>query len=320
MEAGSRKVYDTSQLAPSLQFPYWRESICEAFAALDPVPQRGAGPAFGSRVELDAIGGINISLVQSQVQCVDRRAAEIRRDARDRLFINLMLRGWSTVSQGSAQTVVHAGEAYVVDTTRPYRLDHPVPFRLLCLDVPRDTLMGRATRGPALAEARSMSYGRAALALGLLRQLRRDDGSLGREEREEALGVALRWLRAALEDHSGPSHGAASFEPAGAVQLWRRAMDCIEQRIREPSLGPADIAAELKVSISYLHKVFALRGCTVAGTLRELRLQRCAEALASASGRRKIAAIASDWGFGDVPNFNRQFKRRFGHAPGEHRR
>ena len=320
MEARSRKVYDTSQVPPAQQFSYWRESICEAFAALDPVPQPSAGPAFGSRVELDQIAGANISLVQSQIQRVDRRPAEIRRDARDRLFINLMLSGWSMVEQGQSRCMVHPGEVYVVDTTRPYRLEHPVPFRLLCLDVPRETLMARAARGPALADARPTSRGRAALAVGLLRQLRRGGDQLGCEEREEALAIALRWLRSALEDHSDAAGTGACIEPCGTVQLWRRAMDCIEQRIGETTLGPADIAAELKVSVSYLHKAFAQRGATVSGTIREQRLQRCAEALARAAGRRKIAAIAAEWGFGDVPHFNRQFKLRFGHTPGEHRR
>lgn len=311
----SRKVYDTSQVPPAQQFAHWRESICEAFAALDPVKSGEASPTFKSRVEVDQVGTANVSLVQSQVQRVDRGTPQIRRDPRDRLFINLMLSGWSVVEQGPSCSLVRPGEIYVVDTTRPYRLEHPVPFRLLCLDVSRDAVAARGARALALAQARSTSGGRGALAIGLLRQLRNNALNLLPQEREDVLATALRWLRCALEDHrAGPD-----IPQSAPVHVWQRAMDCIEQRLREPSLGPPEVAADLKVSLSYLHKAFAQRESTVAGTIRELRLQRCADALAGTGRRRKIATIASDWGFNDIPHFNREFKRRFGHTPSAHR-
>lgn len=89
--------------------------------------------------------------------------------------------------------------------------------------------------------------------------------------------------------------------------------------MREPELTPATIAADLRVSLRYLHRAFAHQDATVAGTLRALRLQRCSERLRRDPGRRTIAAIAQDCGFEDMPHFQRLFRQQFGHTPGEHR-
>jgi AraC-like DNA-binding protein len=89
----------------------------------------------------------------------------------------------------------------------------------------------------------------------------------------------------------------------------------VECRAHQPAL-----ADDLKVSLRYLHHAFAHQGTPVAATVRSLRLTRCAEALATSRGRRTIASIAQDWGFVDVPNFNRLFRGRFGCSPGDYRR
>jgi len=311
----TRKVYSTVSLSPALQFAYWRESICEAFAALDPVTQDGARWPFPSLVEVDPFPGATLSLVQSQAQRVVRAAPQIRRDPSDRVFVNLMLEGSSFIEQAGLRSRVGTGDMYVVDASRPYVLEHPAPFRLLCLALPRERIAARGLPAPAFALARSVREGRGLLALGLLRQLRLEGGRLQAQEGADAFAIACSWLAAALADPAAPS--VAPSPPL--ADLWRRALRVMEHRLTEPELSPAAIAAELRVSLRYLHLAFARQDATVASTLRSLRLQRCAEILRRDPGRRTIAAIAQDCGFIDIPNFQRLFRRHFGHTPGEHR-
>jgi len=80
------------------------------------------------------------------------------------------------------------------------------------------------------------------------------------------------------------------------------------------------IAAELKASLRYLHKAIAHQGATAAGTVRAMRLERCARELGRNAGRRTVSTIAQAWGFTDIPHLHRQFKQRYGHTPGDHRR
>lgn len=311
----TRQCYSTDALPPGQQFAYWRESICQAFAALDPVAEADRGQAFPSLVEVDALPGASLSLVQSQAQRVLRAAPQIRSDPRERLFVNLMLRGSGQVEQGGQRSLVAAGDVYVVDTARPYALQHTQAFRLLCLSLPHQALLGPGRPPPVFAQARPTGQGQARLAVALLHQLRQAAPSLPADCSAEALALATGWLGRTLA-----APGAAPAMPAPPLQdLWRRALRLIEADLRDPALSPPAIAAALKVSLRYLHKAFAAQGATVSGTVRGLRLQRCAEALRHQPGRRSIAAIAADWGFGDMPHFNRLFRQRFGHTPGAHR-
>ncbi len=311
----TRKVYSTASLNPDQQFAYWRESICEAFAALDPVAQDCARQPFLSLVEVDPFPGATLSLVQSQAQRVVRAAPQIRRDPSDCVFVNLMLEGSSLIEQAGVRSRVGAGDMYVVDASRPYVLEHPEPFRLLCLNLPRERIAARGLPAPAFALAHSVREGRGLLALGLLRQLRLEGSRLQAHEGADAFTIACSWLAAVLADPAAPPMAS----PQPHTDLWRRALRVMEQRLAEPELSPATIAVELRVSLRYLHLAFARQDATVASTLRSLRLQRCAEHLRRDPGRRTIAAIAQDCGFMDMPNFQRLFRRHFGHTPGEHR-
>lgn len=315
MEAISRQVFATDHVKSAEHFAYWRESICEAFAALDPTAAVDPKHPFPSRVEVDPFPGGSLSLVQSQPQRVVRAPPQIRRDPRDTLLVNVMLAGVSVVEQGGCRSLVRVGDVYVVDTSRPYLLEHPEPFQLLCLNLPRDTMIGPGRPAPAFAESRSTLLGRGRLAMGLLWQLRREFDALQPEDRADALSVACGWLSAVL----AARHGTSCPPALPLVDLWRRALVVVEARLRDPRLCPRDIAADLRVSLRLLHKAFAHEGVTVSGTVRAMRLERCAQELSRLPGRRNISAIAEDWGFADIPNFHRQFRLRYGHTPGDHR-
>jgi AraC family transcriptional regulator, positive regulator of tynA and feaB len=326
----TRLRFSTDAVPAAQQFAYWRESICRAFAALDPVPDVPADQAFTSLVEVDTLPGASLSLVQSQAQRVARAAAQIRIDPREQLFVNLLLQGSGQVEQDGHRSPVSAGDIYVVDTARPYLLQHAGPFRLLCLSLPRQALEGSGRVGLAFAQPRSSRDGDARLAVGLLRQLRQAVGpervgansnhahhgaAISSACSAEALAIITCWLGRVLA-----APGQTPTRPSLASHdLWLRARHLIELNLRDSTLSPQTLAAELKVSLRYLHKAFAAEGATVATTVRTLRLQRAALALRQHAGRRTIAAIAADWGFDDAPHFTRLFRQQFGHTPSTHR-
>lgn len=61
----------------------------------------------------------------------------------------------------------------------------------------------------------------------------------------------------------------------------------------------------------------AMRGETIAATIRRLRLQRAADRLANS--RLDVSVIASRAGYGSTETFGRAFKEAFGCAPGAYR-
>lgn len=93
----------------------------------------------------------------------------------------------------------------------------------------------------------------------------------------------------------------------------------IRRRFASPDLSPEEIAHRLGCSRAHLYRLFARHGLTVAGYLREVRLQRCHAALAAAGPRETVGDIAFRCGFDNPVYFAHLFYRRFGMRPSEAR-
>lgn len=104
------------------------------------------------------------------------------------------------------------------------------------------------------------------------------------------------------------------------VRIARQAKAYIENHLSDPGLDTEAVAAHCRVSKRYLQAVFADSGETVGSTIREMRLQRCHEALRSHALRNQsVTQIAMHWGFADMPNFCRIYKARFDTPPSRDR-
>ncbi|MGH8290732.1 MAG: AraC family transcriptional regulator [Steroidobacteraceae bacterium] len=95
--------------------------------------------------------------------------------------------------------------------------------------------------------------------------------------------------------------------------------DIIGNLDREISLG--DFAARHRVSPRYVRMLFESEGTSFSEFVREERLQRARSKLLSRRfDHLRISEIAYEVGFNDLSYFNRAFRRRFGHSPGEARK
>jgi AraC-like DNA-binding protein len=127
-------------------------------------------------------------------------------------------------------------------------------------------------------------YDLAALALGA-----------GREAEERAAGRGVR-----------------------AARLLAIKADLLGNLDREVSL--ADVAARHRLSARYVRMLFQGEGTRFTEFVREQRLQRAlAKLLSVRFDHLRISDIAYGVGFNDLSYFNRAFRRRFGHSPGESR-
>ena len=120
----------------------------------------------------------------------------------------------------------------------------------------------------------------------------------------------------------------ALFAPSGPVsvslhadKLFRRICGIIKDSFADPDFGPCELAAEAGISLRYLQKLFTARNSTCSHFIRSVRLDHAARLLhrqASLNTSQPISEIAYTSGYSDYTNFARQFRRRFGHAPGGH--
>lgn len=109
-------------------------------------------------------------------------------------------------------------------------------------------------------------------------------------------------------------------ERRSGLTLFDRAVAYIEQAFHDPQLSPATVAAALRISIRYLHLLFAQRGHTAAGWIKERRLVHCRQALANVDSGLNVTDVALEAGFTDPSHFSRVFRHRFGVAPNQYRR
>lgn len=87
----------------------------------------------------------------------------------------------------------------------------------------------------------------------------------------------------------------------------------------EISLG--DFAARHRMSPRYVRMLFEGEGTGFSEFVREARLQRARSKLLSRRfDHLRISEIAYEVGFNDLSYFNRAFRRRFGHSPGDARK
>jgi AraC-like DNA-binding protein len=104
------------------------------------------------------------------------------------------------------------------------------------------------------------------------------------------------------------------------VRLLRRVQHFIEAQLANPGLDPAMIAAAHFVSVRSLHKIFAASGLTVAGWVRERRLEHCRRDLSDPlHADVPVGAIGARWGLPDAAHFSRAFRTAYGVSPAQYR-
>jgi AraC-like DNA-binding protein len=103
--------------------------------------------------------------------------------------------------------------------------------------------------------------------------------------------------------------------------LTLRIQGFIRHQLHEPELTPSAIAAAHHISLSHLHRLFQERGITVAGWLRQERLEQCRRDLGDPLMiTTPIHVIAGRWGFTHVAHFSRAFRRAYEMTPSEYRK
>jgi AraC-like DNA-binding protein len=92
----------------------------------------------------------------------------------------------------------------------------------------------------------------------------------------------------------------------------------IRDKIGDPELSAASVAARLGVTSRYVHRLFEREGKTFSEFVLLRRLERARQMLGDARfAEQKISAIALDCGFRDISYFNRTFRRAFGMTPSD---
>ena len=254
-----------------------------------------------------------------------RRTPELISQADPDLLKMVLVCGGSScvVGQEGRQSRVSAGEFAIYDTRRPYEVtcgtDGDRRVQLMTFMFPPSLLPLPRSRLRELAAVRfPAGTGLGDLTSQFLLQLARNVDHYRPDEAARLSAAALEVLATRLaRELEAPDWGTPE---ARRHALLTTVQAFIQRHLAEPWLSPATIAAAHHMSLRSLHQLFHDEGLTVAGSIRQRRLERCRRDLCDpALASRPVAAIAARWGFASPGDFSRAFRAVHGLPPAEYR-
>jgi len=285
-------------------FAHWREVVCQAFTKLS--PERLNRDRFAGEIRLSDVGALGtLSEITAGPQTVERRRRDVAQRPCDAVFVNIQIAGGSIVRQRSIESHLTPGAFVMLDARQPFEMRFDRHFRQLCLHLPM-ALLDRHGFDPAPAIARAV---------------KRDcvHGAAFMDSVGAVLdGVETEGDRDHLVELLRLCHAGGRSDMLADRHL-KHIMRFIAHHCDDPDLTPTAVAVRHRISVRYLHKLFARSGVSFGRFLLGCRLRRARLAVLL-HPHRPVIDIALDSGFRDASHFTRCFRRAFGMTPTAMRR
>ncbi len=313
-------VARTLDLPPDQRFDYWKHVLNDTFVPLEVSSPSGEGD-FRGRLRGCELGGLRLIEVRAEPHTARRTARLVKAAPAGCYKIGLQLRGTAVLIQDGREAVLTPGDFAFYDTDRPYTLAL-THHRMLVLIFPKDMIGLPQSQLAGLTATRmpGEAGGMASLIGPFLSQV----ADLLDEVDTPGLGVGVR-LAGNVVDLLGTVLAerldAVPADPDTAHRaLMLQITAFIEERLGEADLTPAQIAAAHHISLRQLHKLFHASGSTVAGWIRQRRLEHCGHDLRDPHRAAwSVAAVGARWGYPDPAHFSRLFKAAYGTGPRDYR-
>jgi AraC-like DNA-binding protein len=307
-------VLSTGDLRPDEREAYWRHVMSDTFAPVA-IGEMTEGDVAGS-IRGHWVGRLLVTDVQSTGQDI-RRTPRLISEADNAYFqVAVVASGIGRIGQDDRQAVLHPGDCVLYETTRPFQWLFDSDWDVWVFSLPAESVrLSESERRLISARSLDGTTGLTGVVSRFLLDLARHSEDLPAEQSERVLAHASDLVVALLSDRLDDS-----TQVRGAVQrsLMLRIKDYIHQRLSDPALGPAEIAAAVNISTRYLHRLFEAERQTVALYIKGLRLDRARRDLLDPRlAGRPITTIAYSCGFGDLSGFNRAFKAAYALSPAE---
>jgi len=307
-----------------LGFDRYRELIAQTPVPLE-LRFEGEVEGFRARIDSGQVGSVSIATLSSVAAGryeVCRTPALIRRsDPEDyRLLLNLSGRG--VLVHHGREAALSPGDLVLYDTSHPFTgwrgVDADVS-RWVMIAFPKAQLPAPPGQINKLLGALLPGHDTVAtLVAACMAQISRD---VGRYQPAEAfrLSTVLLDLVSVLVTRTTGS-GDRAWPEDSQQALLLAVQNFIEQHLGDPDLDPVMIAAAHHISVRSLHRLFGSEHLTVAGWIRNRRLDRCRQDLTDLRLRhRQVHAIGARWGLTNPAHFSRVFKAAFGLTPSDYR-
>ena len=288
---------DSEAFSASERFALWRETGRLPMTAEPP----DAESRRRFRIRLRRLSGASgrFADLTATPMILSREKSHFARDGLDMVSFTLMLgpRVRHQFGGGGRSTVVQPGQILIKDFSQPATAWWQTSSRSLNLHLPRLTVEAavgdkvKHLHGTVLSQDGLSSMLQTQL-LGMANIVPRLKNPVRAAALDATVELAMSVLRCEL--------GARIEDEANDTGLFAAAQVFIRRHLASHHLSLELIARQLHCSRAHLYRVFAARGETVAGYVRELRLQRAYDSLAHDNpSKEQIGGIAYRCGFED---------------------
>lgn len=300
--------YSTQGLATKEVAPFWHDAICKSYVPIECRLHEEKG--FGASVAVKRFGRTDLSSVTSMAVSYDRNERHIRKSDSDDFLVTLMTKGHTLVEQMNRTSRLGAGDLCLLDTSRPYRFDYPLPYQAIHLKIPRHETERRFPLTQNITASRVAAGGRYTRLVATMLQSTVDlltDEDHGEQKLEPAL---LDLIALAFdESFSEPAPGNMRY-----ARIVSKAQEIISARLSDPGFDISIIPQEIGVSNRSLYRAFAQIGTTPARFVMKKRLEAAANIIKSGN-YLTVSEVAMACGFNEFSHFSRSFKSEFNETP-----
>jgi AraC-like DNA-binding protein len=234
--------------------------------------------------------------------------------------LHVMVRGHAVWAQGDREAALTPGDFTLVDLSRPCQgADRDDARACVAVMFPhtavplRDDELARLTAVPISGRA-----GLGASISSLARHLGRHLADYRSTDGGRLATALMDLLVVALAERL--DRVAAIAPDTRRRALLSSVQATIEQRLDDPALSPATIAAAHHISLRYLYRLFEGQSTTVGGWIRARRLERARQDLLDpALSGWPVSAIGARRGLTDPSHFGRVFRAAYGLTPAAYR-
>jgi AraC-like DNA-binding protein len=285
------------------------ERICGSFQ----IESHGRASHVRGKASMGRIGRFEAAYVSIDADRVTRDRKQIAQDPGDHLFLLMQEYGSCGVRQGDKLDILHPGDMYLVDSTQSSdfyyngALSHQISLHL-----PRKEMMhryGERIAGGMAIDRKDPLW--LAMQAVLAKLMSGPDLPAAGAHAEAFLGLLGAYIMGAQESQN--------VKQSAPNAILSTALQHIEHCFRDPDFGPKDLAEKLNVSPRTLQRHFQQLDETPGKRLLNVRLDHAHAKLsgqANGSKDQSVSTIAYHCGFNDLSHFYREFRKRYGKAPG----
>ncbi|QDC10615.1 helix-turn-helix domain-containing protein [Oceanicola sp. D3] len=242
---------------------------------------------------------------------VRRGGREIRQCSKDPYFLIYQTRGRAEMRHAGAVTCLDQGDIFIVDSERPSEFNFQQAHnQQLSFRLPRDEVhqrFGRMLKGGLFISHKS----RESLVLR---------SAICASISDEPQGPGGEGFFELLESYLFAIETGACPEDALQGALLAAALGVIGTQFHDPEFTPSELSESLGVPLRRLQRAFNKAGTTPRKAILDTRL-RSAHALLplvkTPHGARSVTDLVYSHGFNDLSYFYREYRKKYGTAPGK---